>query len=186
MPACQLGQSPEAVARVVEFARQRHLQVQWLVVPQRPGESELIAALQDSGFDLAEDLLLMAVPLEEERRARGRRRALRPTGGSTRYLPGHDPAIAHRTRCSPTSTAVDCASTAKVTRGDHGKPARHGALAGAAGGLVSLLRRCVGRRLVGGCYASLFEDIPTVMGVYTMPDVRHQGVARAARHSCGL
>jgi predicted GNAT family acetyltransferase len=34
-----------------------------------------------------------------------------------------------------------------------------------------------GQRLVGGCYASLFEDIPTVMGVYTMPDVRHRGVA---------
>jgi predicted GNAT family acetyltransferase len=34
-----------------------------------------------------------------------------------------------------------------------------------------------GQRLVGGCYASLFEDIPTVMGVYTMPQARHRGVA---------
>jgi GNAT superfamily N-acetyltransferase len=34
-----------------------------------------------------------------------------------------------------------------------------------------------GNHLLGGCYVSLFEDIPTVMGVYTMPEARKRGVA---------
>src|SRR5262249_9224635 len=57
----QLGMACEAVDRVVRFARwQRLFEVQWIVVPQRPGEGELSGTLQKKQFELNDDLLLMA------------------------------------------------------------------------------------------------------------------------------
>src|SRR5215472_2923033 len=44
----------------LRFARLRHVQVQWSVVPERHGEQALGPALTAAGFSLAEDLLLMA------------------------------------------------------------------------------------------------------------------------------
>ncbi len=168
------GQAPEAVARVVDFARQRHLQVQWLVVPQRPGESELISALQDSGFDLAEDLLLMAHAASKN--------GAESLSGPPADRPGTYRAtiqpIAHRNHMlayeygsrlcfygesEPAETMVSQRATERWQEQQAGWYRYYAAVDG--------------QRLVGGCYASLFEDIPTVMGVYTMPDVRHRGVA---------
>ncbi|HEV8194437.1 MAG TPA: GNAT family N-acetyltransferase, partial [Ktedonobacterales bacterium] len=34
-------------------------------------------------------------------------------------------------------------------------------------------------KVVGGCYVSLFEDVPTLLGVYTLPEARRNGVATA-------
>jgi GNAT superfamily N-acetyltransferase len=173
------GQAPEAVARVVDFARQRHLQVQWLVVPQRPGEAELIPALQDSGFDLAEDLLLMAhATLKNGAASResghlSRTPADRPGTYQTTIQPialqNHMLAYEYGSRlcfygeAEPVETMVSQRAVERWQEQQAGWYRYYAALDG--------------QRLVGGCYASLFEDIPTVMGVYTMPDARRRGVA---------
>jgi predicted GNAT family acetyltransferase len=37
----------------------------------------------------------------------------------------------------------------------------------------------VAGRLVGGCYYTQYEIVPTIMGVYTIPAAQRQGVASA-------
>jgi ribosomal protein S18 acetylase RimI-like enzyme len=37
-------------------------------------------------------------------------------------------------------------------------------------------------RIVGGCYVTLWEDIPTLMGVYTIAEARGVGVATSLLH----
>ena len=44
--------------------------------------------------------------------------------------------------------------------------------------MVPLLAAFAGGQYAGGCYISLYEDIPTVMGVYTLPQARRRGIAR--------
>src|SRR5215468_7813647 len=44
------GQAPTAIAEVQRYARAHGMQVQWAVVPTRPGEEELPAALRAAGF----------------------------------------------------------------------------------------------------------------------------------------
>jgi GNAT superfamily N-acetyltransferase len=173
------GQAPEAVSRVVEFARQRHLQVQWLVVPQRPGESELIPALQESGFELAEDLLLMAhatspdVPSDSQSDGPSTLPSSRPGTYQATIQP-----ISHRNHM----LAYEYGS--RLCFYDERQPAENLVSQRAEerwqeqqAGWYRYYAALDGQRLLGGCYASLFEDIPTVMGVYTMPDARHRGVA---------
>ena len=54
------SRADELVARIVTYARSQRVQVEWLVMPERSGESELVPALVAAGFELTEDLFLMA------------------------------------------------------------------------------------------------------------------------------
>jgi GNAT superfamily N-acetyltransferase len=172
------GRASEAVARVVDFARKRHLQVQWLVVPQRSGEAELAPALQDAGFDLAEDLLLMAHATSPAAAGLDSGGVCppptdRPGTYQTTIQPiaqrDHMLAYEYGSRLcfyeesEPVETMVSQRAVERWQEQQAGWYRYYAALDG--------------QRLLGGCYASLFEDIPTVMGVYTMPDARHRGVA---------
>jgi GNAT superfamily N-acetyltransferase len=156
----------DAVRVVTEFARRHRLQVQWLVVPQRAGEGELAAALGADGFTLTDDLQLMA--------RRGPMRApVEASAGVTvqhigtweamwRYEYGSRQSFYDEAQ--PSEAAVTQRATERWREQERGWCRYFAAFAGG--------------HYAGGCYISLYEDIPTVMGVYTLQQARRRGVAR--------
>jgi GNAT superfamily N-acetyltransferase len=161
----QPGMAADAVQRVVRYARAHGVAVHWVVIPHRASERELPEALVATGFHLVESLLLMA----------------------------HEGAIT-----APTNPAfiispiVTCQAMRDYERGsrqaffDDPDPSELAILQRARDRwreqehgwckyYVALFRGVI----VGGCYVSLFEEIPTIMGVYTIPSARGQGVATA-------
>jgi GNAT superfamily N-acetyltransferase len=178
------GRSAELVARVVDYARSQRLQVEWLIMPERSGESELAPALTAAGFAPSEDLFLMA---------HARQPALTPALGASdgeptikRFPdPGHQAPISATIQpilnwqlmlayeygsrlcfygeANPRETMVNQRATERWHEQQSGWYHYYAAVAD--------------NRLLGGCYVSLFEDVPTVMGVYTMPEARERGVA---------
>lgn len=156
----------DAVERVLRFARmQRLFEVQWVVVPQRPGEGELPNALQNAGFAVTEDLLLMA----HEGRIQAQSN---PAVGVTpitnfdamwRYEYGSRQNFFDEPE--PVDALVDHRARERWREQEHGWSRYYQAhLHG---------------RVAGGCYISLFEDVPTLLGVYTLPAARRNGVATA-------
>ncbi len=158
-----LGRSPELVARVIEFAQQRRRPVQWMVVPQRAGETELVAALEQAGFSKTEDLLLMAC---------GEPISVPSSPGitiSTLLNAEQMLAYEYANRLCFYDDTHPLAVAVKQRATDRWREQ--------LGGWFRYYAAFVGDRLVAGCYASLFEDIPTIMGVLTLPEIRRQGVA---------
>jgi GNAT superfamily N-acetyltransferase len=157
------GQAAALVARVVQYARGKQLQVQWSVVPERSGEEDLAAALKEAGFTRTEDLLLMAHagPIEATGDTRVTIQPIMRWQTMLEYEYGSrqcfydDPA--------PLEGWVQQRATDRWREQQNGWYRYYAAL--------------LDGRLVGGCYISLFEDIPTLMGVYTLPEVRKRGVA---------
>jgi GNAT superfamily N-acetyltransferase len=153
-------------------------------MPERSGESELVAALVATGFELGEDLFLMA---------HAKQPALTPAlggAGSSSALPsssgdGAPPPIAATIQpilnwqlmlayeygsrlcfydeVAPREAVVSQRATERWHEQQSGWYHYYAAVSD--------------NHLLGGCYVSLFEDIPTVMGVYTMPEARKRGVA---------
>ena len=178
------GRSNELAARIVTYARSQRLQVEWMVMPQRSGESELVPALVAAGFELTEDLFLMA---------HAQQPALTPALGaaettfSVKTAPSdglHPPVAAtiqpilnwqlmlayeygsrlcFYDEAAPSEVLVSQRATERWHEQQSGWYHYYAAVAD--------------NRLLGGCYVSLFEDVPTVMGVYTMPEARKRGVA---------
>jgi hypothetical protein len=138
---------------VVRFAEPRHLQVQWSVVPQRPGETELVAALAEAGFQKTEDLLLMACN-DRVAGTSGRTITVSPIL-SRQVMQAYEygSRLCFYGESHPEESAVTQRATERWSEQQAGWFSYYAALE--AG------------RLLGGCYASLFEDVPTVMGVYT-------------------
>jgi GNAT superfamily N-acetyltransferase len=157
------GESHEMVSMIVRFAASRGLQVQWTVVPKRTGETELVAALEKAGFQKTEDLLLMACS--------------DPVAGASSLDITVSPILSRQVM-----QAYEYGSRLCFYGESH--PEEHAVTQRATerwseqqAGWFSYYAALSARRLLGGCYASLFEDVPTVMGVYTLPEVRKQGVA---------
>jgi GNAT superfamily N-acetyltransferase len=157
------GKSRELVSMVVRFAGTRRLQIQWTVVPERPGETELVGALEEAGFHKTEDLLLMACNF-------------RVAGTSSRNITvslilnrqlmqayEYGSRLCFYGESHPEESAVTQRATERWSEQQAGWFSYYAALESG--------------RLLGGCYASLFEDVPTLMGVYTLPQARKQGVA---------
>jgi GNAT superfamily N-acetyltransferase len=132
-------------------------------VPERRGETELVAALGDAGFQKTEDLLLMGC-------------ADRVTSMSSRNITvspilnrqlmqayEYGSRLCFYGEPHPEELAVTQRATERWNEAQAGWFTYYAALESG--------------RLLGGCYASLFEDVPTLMGVYTLPQVRKQGVA---------
>ena len=157
------GGAGEAISRVLRFAWTRGLRVQWVVVPQRDGEAELPRALAAAHFRLDEDLLLMA----------------------------HEGCIT--AEVNPSVTVVPITTWQAMWEYEHGSRQSFFDDPEPSYALVSQRARerwreqeygwcryyvaTVDGRIVGGCYVSLFEEIPTLMGVYTQPRARQRGVA---------
>lgn len=160
-PGCETG----AIERVHRFARQRGIEVHWIVVPERSGEERLPDALGAAGFRLDENLLLMAhegfvsVPhnpfvtvstIETER-------------AMWHYEYGSRQAFFEEE--FPAEAAVSQRARERWREHEHGWCRYYGA--------------ALQGRTVGGCYVSLFEEIPTILGVYTVESARRHGVATA-------
>jgi L-amino acid N-acyltransferase YncA len=159
------GMAGEAVQRALRFARAQGIGVQWVVVPQRPGEAELPIALVRAGFQLFEGLLLMAheghilAPLNPAV-------VISPIvtwQAMLEYEYGSREAFFEDTY--PSEQAVTQRARDRWREQEHGWCRYY----------VALVRG----KVVGGCYVSLFEEIPTLMGVYTIAAARRQGVATA-------
>lgn len=163
------GKAGELTATVQRFAQVRHMQVQWTVVPAQAGEEALPAALSAACFERIEDLLLMA-----------------HEGGIV--APRRDPHLA-RLAIAPIVRWQEMWEYEYCSRmcfyGDiHPSEATVNQRAGERWNehernWCRYYVARVGGDIVGGCYISLFEDIPTIMGVCTLPKARGHGVATA-------
>ena len=157
------GMAPLVVDRVRDYARSQDMHILWFVVPESPGEEERPAALTAAGFRLDERLLLMArsgaitAPVNPNVRVElvTNFDAMRAYEyGSRRSFSGDD---------QPDERMV--ASRA----GDRWRQQEQG--------WYRYYLALLNNRIVGGCYVTLWEDIPTLMGVYTVEEARGQGVA---------
>jgi GNAT superfamily N-acetyltransferase len=157
------GKSRELVSMILRFAGARRLQVQWTVVPERMGETELVAALEEAGFQKTEHLLLMAC---NSRVAGTSSRDITVSPILNRQLMQayeYGSRLCFYGESHPEESAVTERAIERWTEQQAGWFSYYAALESG--------------RLLGGCYASLFEDVPTLMGVYTLPQARKQGVA---------
>lgn len=159
------GAAHQVVERVLRFARDRRMHVQWMVTPERPGEEELVAALTAAGFLPIECLLLMA----------------------------HQGCLT--APFNPRVTVLPIATWHEMWRYEHisrqcfyDDPRPSDALVGQRAserwreqehGWCRYFQAYLDGTLAGGCYVSLYEDVPTIMGVCTLPQARQQGVATA-------
>jgi GNAT superfamily N-acetyltransferase len=159
------GTSGEAVARVLRHTAPRGMQVQWTVVPQRPGEGELPAALLAARFRLLESLLLMAHagPIRERLNPAVAVTPIATWQAMWTYEYGSRQAFFDDPDPSP--------SIVNPRARDRWREQEHG--------WCRYYTAAIGGRIVGGCYVSLFEEIPTIMGVYTFAEARNRGVATA-------
>lgn len=160
------GKAGEMVTMVQRLAQVRRLQMEWTVVPTQSGEEGLSEALSAAGFVRIEDLLLMA-----------------HAGYIAAPPPGPQLAVAPISRwqemwdyeyCSricfygdihPSEALVNQRASERWNEHERGWCRYYVARLG--GGII------------GGCYISLFEDIPMIMGVCTLPDARGRGAATA-------
>jgi GNAT superfamily N-acetyltransferase len=159
------GRTESLVERVLRFARERQMQVQWTVVPARRGEEDLCAALEQTGFEAIEHLKLM----------------------------GHQGLIAAKLNPNivvyPINSLQEMWQYEQISRlcfYDDAHPSnallRQRALERwreQQQGWCRYFQAFVGNQLAGGCYVSAYEDVPTIMGVCTLPEARRQGVATA-------
>ncbi len=157
------GMAPAVVERVQDYARNRALFLHWLVTPETPGEEAFPAALLAAGLRLDERLILMA-----------RRNAIvAPINPSVRIelVASFDAMRAYEygSRRSfydddhPDERMVASRASDRWRQQEQGWYHYY----------ITLLHG----HIVGGCYVTLWEDIPTLMGVYTIAEARGQAVA---------
>lgn len=157
------GMAPAVVERLQTYARDQSLFLRWIVTPEAPGETEFPEALASAGFTLDERLILMArcgpisAPLNPEVRIA--------------LVTGYDAMRAYEygSRRSfyddhqPDQRMVASRAADRWRQQEQGWYRYY----------IAILRN----RIVGGCYVTLWEDAPTIMGVYTVAEARGQGVA---------
>ncbi|WIG61126.1 MAG: hypothetical protein OJF49_003874 [Ktedonobacterales bacterium] len=161
------GEAAEVVRGVLRFAHQRQMQVHWSVVPERTGEEDLTPALLAANFESIESLLLMGhadlvrpdIPLNP-------RVTIRPIHTWYEMYEYES----HSRQCfygdeHPSDALISQRATERWREQEHN--------------WCRYFRALLDGAPVGGCYVSLFEDIPTIMGVCTVPEARRQGVASA-------
>lgn len=159
------GHARDAVARVQGYGRYRGAEVQWIVVPRRAGEEELPEALTEAGFTLLEDLLLMAHegPIHPSPSRAITVTVIESPDVMWQYEYGSRQAFYDDEQ--PSEAMVSQRARDRWREQEHG--------------WCRYYQATLGGRMVGGCYVSLFEEIPTILGVYTVPWARRRGVARA-------
>lgn len=159
------GKAAEAVRRVLIFARARGLAVQWVVVADRSGAAELPEALADAGFLLAEKLHLMGHDglMRVPPNPRVQVSPIRTWQEMWQYEYGSRQSFFDD--LAPANAIVSHRARDRWREQEHGWCRYYIAR--------------IDQHLAGGCYISLFEDVPTIMGVYTHTGDRRAGVATA-------
>jgi len=160
------GTACEAADRVLRFARwQRLFEVQWVVVPQRPGEGELPSALRQTQFELSEDLLLMAHDGKVEAQVNPAVTVAPITTFEAMWHYEHGSRQSFFDESEPIDVLVEHRARERWREQEHGWSRYYQAR--------------LNGDIAGGCYISLFEDVPTLLGVYTLAGARQKGVATA-------
>jgi GNAT superfamily N-acetyltransferase len=159
------GQEKEMVDVVVRTARLRRMQVHWTVVPERLGEHDLSHALHAAGFALSENLLLMAYegPLAVSLNPHVHLAPITSWQEMWTYEYGSRRSFYDDPR--PSDALVNKRASERWQEIERGWC--HYYVAELSG------------QQIGGCYVSAYEDVPTIMGVYTLPEARGAGVATA-------
>jgi GNAT superfamily N-acetyltransferase len=157
------NRAPLAVELAQRYARARNLSLYWIVVPQRSGEGELPAALLNARFRAHEHLLLMArhhaalLPMRDDVIIE----PITTWAAMCEYEYGSRQAFQEDP--APTHSAVTQRARERWRDQEYGWCAYYAA-------------RLNGRQ-VAGLYVTRYEEIPTIMGVYTVAEARGQGVA---------
>lgn len=154
-----------AIAAAQASARTHGQEVYWVTVPERPGEEYIAPALAAAGFTLSESLLLMAHegPITAVPNPAVQVSLISSWQAMYDYEYGSQQIFFSEAQPSP--VMVMQRARDRWREQEHGWCRYYKALLDAA--------------MIGGCYISLFEDIPTIMGVYTLPQARNHGVATA-------
>jgi GNAT superfamily N-acetyltransferase len=159
------GQARLAVDLAQHYARTHALYTQWVVTPQRVGEQELPAALTAARFQLSEHLLLMAhrgeAPAPEQSVA-----AIEPISTwQAMWAYEYGSRQAFQDDPAPTHSAVTQRARERWRDQEYGWCDYYAATMSGVP--------------VAGLYVTRYEEIPTIMGVYTTMTARGQGVATA-------
>ncbi|MEO7003496.1 MAG: hypothetical protein ABI068_16865 [Ktedonobacterales bacterium] len=162
------GMAGPLVDRVLRYARLRGMRVQWVVVPQRPGESELPPAMLAARFRLYERLLLMAHkgPITAQVNPLVVVEPITRWDEMVAYEDGNRQAFFDEMGSAVGEVAMRARQ--RWQEQERGWCQYYVASLGS-----------LGNGAIGGCYVTLFEEIPTIMGVYTLAAARRRGVATA-------
>jgi GNAT superfamily N-acetyltransferase len=161
----QPGAAGEVVARVQRHAGRRGMQVQWVVVSAHPGEEELAPALLAACFHPVERLLLMAHAGAVLAQPNPRIMIEPISAWQTMWHYEYGSRQAFFEDPQPEASIVNQRARERWREQEYGWCRYY---------VASL-----DGRMAGGCYVSLWEEIPTIMGVYTVPEARRHGVATA-------
>jgi GNAT superfamily N-acetyltransferase len=159
------GRAKEMVEAVLRASRLRHLHVQWTVVPERVGERELSHALSDANFALSENLLLMAHEGSLIASLNPYVRVVPIASWQAMWTYEYGSRRSFYDDPRPSDALVNKRASERWQEIERGWCRYY----------VAELRG----QQIGGCYISAYEDMPTIMGVYTLPEARHMGVATA-------
>lgn len=160
------GKASELTTMVQRFAQVRHMQVQWTVVAAQAGEETLHAALSAARFERIEDLLLMAHEGGIAAPQLHPRLAIAPiVQWQEMWEYEYCSRICFYNESHPSEATVN--QRASERWNEHAR------------NWCRYYVARLGGDIAGGCYVSLFEDIPTIMGVCTLPKARGHGAATA-------
>ncbi|HZC07675.1 MAG TPA: GNAT family N-acetyltransferase [Ktedonobacterales bacterium] len=157
------GMAANVVERVQAYATEQSLWLRWIVTPEAPGEAEFPSALSTAGFRLDERLILMVrsgaitTPINPEVRialVTGFDAMRAYEYGSRRSFYDDD---------KPDERMVASRAADRWRQQEQGWYRYY----------IAVYRN----RVVGGCYVTLWEDVQTLMGVYTVAEARGQGIA---------
>ncbi len=158
----------EGVARIVSHARQRGMRIVWTVSHSMVETAEtdaLQAALLANGFVLDERLILMARQRELLAYANPAVTINPITSWPVMWAYEHGNRRSFYDDHIPDESIVTARARERWRQQEMGWYRYYAAT--------------LNDRFVGGLYISLWEDVPTLMGVYTLNDSRRQGVATA-------
>jgi GNAT superfamily N-acetyltransferase len=159
------GRASQLVGSVLAYCAAHGYDVQWNVMPALPGESEIAPSLLARGLQEEEVQRLMAHT--------GQLSAARPPRVTILPLDTLQAMVAYEagSRAAfyddlhPLPAIVERRATERLHEQQRG--------------WYRYVAALLDGRPVGGCYYSRYETIPTIMGVYTVPEARRQGVATA-------
>jgi GNAT superfamily N-acetyltransferase len=159
------GAAPALVDAVLAYCYQQGLSADWTVIPARAGEAELEAPLRARGLRVEEHQRLMARegPITITPNARVSVVPIDTLDAMMVYEAGSRASFFYDQ--APLREAVE-----RRARQRFEEQAR---------GWCRYLAAYLDNRPVGGCYYTRWEDVPTIIGVYTVQQARRNGVATA-------
>jgi GNAT superfamily N-acetyltransferase len=157
------GAAPQLASAVLAYSRAHGYQIQWHVMPQRLGETDLVQALTGLGLHEVERQRLMAHdgPIRSARNAHVTIAPIEQWPAMVSYEAGSRGAFFDDPH--PIMALVERRARERLYEQERGWCQYYAAI--------------LDGRPVGGCYYTLYEDIPTIMGVYTIAAARNRGVA---------